>query len=183
MVADGGEHPEALRPVDIAAAGRHEVPPTAGVGPGQVRPEDAAAAVRRPHLGVLAVDVVDPVAEVPDEVHRVDALPHHVRGVPVEAERGPVVDRLEGARRGVVVVGDLGRVDLVREPDADLVEHVENRVPPRGEVEVAASTMAAEAGGNIATYFQIDDPVNPTTVDTPSRAAVRAAFLTASAAR
>ena len=29
-------------------------------------------------------------------------------------------------------------------------------------------------------YFQIDEPVNPTTVDTPSRAAVLAAFLTAS---
>ena len=28
-------------------------------------------------------------------------------------------------------------------------------------------------------YFQIDEPVNPTTVDTPSRAAVLAAFLTA----
>ena len=71
----------------------------------------------------------------------------------------------------------------MREPDADLVEHVENRVPPRGEVEVARVDHPAEAGGNIATYFQIDDPVNPTTVDTPSRAAVRAAFLTASAAR
>jgi hypothetical protein len=43
--------------------------------------------------------------------------------------------------------------------------------------------MSADAGGNIATYVQIDDPVNPTTVGTPRLAAVLAAFLTASAAR
>ena len=65
----------------------------------------------------------------------------------------------------------------MREPDADLVEDVQDRVPPVGEVLVAGVDRLA--GGNIAMYFQIDEPVNPTTVDTPSRAAVLAAFLTA----
>src|SRR5689334_9586042 len=43
--------------------------------------------------------------------------------------------------------------------------------------------MAAGTGGNIATVFQIEDPVNPTTVDTPSFAAARAVSFISSAAR
>ena len=39
--------------------------------------------------------------------------------------------------RGPVVVGDLAGVHLVGEPDALLVEHVQDRVPPVGEVLVA----------------------------------------------
>jgi hypothetical protein len=43
--------------------------------------------------------------------------------------------------------------------------------------------MAWVAGGNIATYFQIEDPVNPTTVSTPSLRAARAVIFISSAAR
>jgi hypothetical protein len=39
------------------------------------------------------------------------------------------------------------------------------------------------AGGNIATYFQIDEPVNPTTVSTPRRRAALAVVFISSAAR
>ena len=46
-------------------------------------------------------------------------------------------DRLQGGHGGPVVVGDLARVHLVGEPDPDLVEHVEDRVPAVGEVAVA----------------------------------------------
>ena len=42
---------------------------------------------------------------------------------------------------------------------------------------------SSEAGGNIATAFQIDDPENPLTVVTPSFAAMRAVFFRSSAAR
>ncbi|MDQ1171808.1 hypothetical protein QE430_000115 [Microbacterium testaceum] len=39
------------------------------------------------------------------------------------------------------------------------------------------------AGGNIATYFQMLEPVNPVTIFTPSFAASRAVFFISSAAR
>src|SRR5215207_406651 len=58
-------------------------------------------------LGVLAVDVVDAVLEVPDEADRIEVLPDEVGRVPVEAERGPVPDRLHGAHGRPVVVRDL----------------------------------------------------------------------------
>ena len=63
----------------------------------------------------------------------VDHLPVQVAGVEVEAELGPVADRLQGALGGVDVEGDLGRVDLQRELDAALLEDVEDRVPSVGE--------------------------------------------------
>ena len=43
--------------------------------------------------------------------------------------------------------------------------------------------MSCEAGGNIATYFQIEEPVNPTTTSTPSLRAARAVIFISSAAR
>ncbi len=118
-------------------AGAHEVPPAAQVSPGQVRAEPAVPAVAEVELHGLAGDVVDPVGELEDEGHRVEVLPDEVRRVPVEAERLAVADRLEGAPRGPVVVRDLGRVHLVREADAHLVEDVEDRVPAVGEILVA----------------------------------------------
>ena len=45
------------------------------------------------------------------------------------------------------------------------------------------ATISAEAGGNIATYFQIDEPVKPTTTSTPRFFAARAVIFISSAAR
>ena len=91
-----------------------------------------ALAVERPR-GVLDVHVVDPVGEGPDELDRVDELPEQVAGVEVEAELGPVVERLQGHLGRVDVEGDLGRVDLQAELDAALLEDVEDRVPALGQ--------------------------------------------------
>ena len=116
------------RPVEMKSQ------PRRGIGPGQVRAQLTVAAVVHPDLGVLAVHVQDPVLEVPEEPDIVQALPDHVRRVEVQPERGPVPDRLESRHGGPVVVGDLARVHLVREPHTDLVEDVEDRVPAVGEV-------------------------------------------------
>ena len=89
------------RPVEMKSQ------PRRGIGPRQVRAEPAVAAVVHPDLGVLAVHVVDPVLEVPEEADVVQTLPDHVRGVEVEPEAGPVTDRVESRHRGPVVVGDL----------------------------------------------------------------------------
>src|SRR5690349_25174403 len=78
VVADGVEHPEGRLPGDVAVAGRDEVPAAARVGPGEVRAEAAVAAVADLELRVLAVDVVDPVLEVPEERDWVEVLPHEV---------------------------------------------------------------------------------------------------------
>src|SRR5689334_2263569 len=126
VVADGVEGAEAVLPRYVAVAGRDEVPPAPRVAPRQVRRQTAVAAVADPLAGVLAVDVVDPVLEVPDEAGRVEVLPHHVAGVPVEAERLPVADRVERRDGAPVVVRDLARVHLVGEPDPHLVEDVED---------------------------------------------------------
>ena len=70
------------------------------------------------------------------------------------------------------------------EPHAHVVEDVEDRVPAVGEVLVAGvDHRPGDAGGNIATYFQIDDPVKPTTASTPSLRAARAVIFISSAAR
>src|SRR3954453_10097367 len=83
-------------------------------------------------LPVLRVRMEDPRAEFLDEDDGVDHLPDQVAGIEVEA---PVVapeplDRLLGR---VDVVGDLGRMHLVREADAELRELVEDRVPALDE--------------------------------------------------
>jgi hypothetical protein len=117
--------------------GGDEVPAAPRVGPGQVRAHPAVAAVADLALRVLAVHVVDPVAEVEQEPDRVQVLPDEVARVPVQPERLPVPDGLHRRDRRPVVVGDLAGVHLVREPHPDLVEHVQDRVPPVGEVAVA----------------------------------------------
>src|SRR3954452_13476330 len=136
-VVDAVEHPEDRLPGHVPVAGGDEVPAPARVAPGQVRGEPAVATVQ-PHLRLLAVDVVDPLAEVPQEVDRVEVLPDEVARVEVEAERRPVADRLYLPLGIPVVVGDLAGVHIVGEAHADLVEDVEDRVPPVGEVRVAA---------------------------------------------
>src|SRR6476661_7307264 len=136
-VADRGQRAEGGFPGDIAPAGGDEVPAAAGVAPGQVGAQDGVPSGLA-DLGVFAVHVIDPVLEVPDEGDGVDALPHHVGGVRVQAEGFAVAGRVEGAVGGPVVVGDFGGVDVVGEPDAVFVEGVQDGVPAVGEVLVAA---------------------------------------------
>src|SRR5713226_348175 len=83
-------------------------------------------------LPVLRVRVEDPLAESLDEDDRVDHLPDQVARVEVEA---PVVaaEPLDRLLRRVDVVGDLRRVHLVREADAELGELVEDRAPALDE--------------------------------------------------
>ena len=95
VVADGVEHPEARLPRHVAVAGGDEVPAAARVGPRQVRAQPAVAAVADLALRVLAVDVVDPVLEVPQEADRVEVLPDEVAGVPVQARTPRGADRLQ----------------------------------------------------------------------------------------
>src|SRR3954471_10742008 len=74
LVVDGAQHAEDVLPGDVAVPGGDEVPAAARVAPGQVGAEAAVAAVEA-FAGFLAVDVVDPVAEVPQEADRVEVLP------------------------------------------------------------------------------------------------------------
>jgi hypothetical protein len=91
-----------------------------------VRPETAVASVELLHR-LLAVHVVHPVGEVEQERGGVEVLPDEVRRVEVEPERRPVLEQVQRATSGPVVVGDLGRVDLEREADPHLLEDVEDR--------------------------------------------------------
>src|SRR5262245_19661599 len=137
LVAGVVELPDQRLEVDPPAAGRAEVPESpldAEVG---VAAEDAdgRALLAPPH--VLDVHVEDALAELADEADVVDALVAHVRRVEVQAEVRRVVDRRERATGAVEVEGDLGRVDLEREADADLLELLQDRRPLRREVAVA----------------------------------------------
>src|SRR3954468_1721701 len=136
-VADGVEHPEDRLPWDVAVTGGDEVPTAPRVRPGQVRAQPAVAAVELLHR-LLAVHVVDPVAEVPEEADRVEVLPDEVAGVEVQPEGRPVPDRGHRGDGRPAVVRDLARGDLVREADPDLVEDVEDGIPAPDEVLVAA---------------------------------------------
>jgi len=113
-----------------------EIPAASGIGPGKMR-------TQHPPAGRPVVEVRCPCSrrgksgpEIPDELHRVDVLPDHVGRVPVDPERFPAADHLQRTVRRVLVVGDLGRVNLVGGADSDLVEHIEDGIPPPREVGV-----------------------------------------------
>src|SRR5699024_6508373 len=105
--------PKALLPRHVAVPGGDEVPATTRIRPRQVRAQSAVTPVAQVLLRVLAVHVVDPFAEVPQEPGRVEVLPDEVARVPVQSERGAVPDSLQRRDRGPVVVGDLTGMDLV----------------------------------------------------------------------
>ena len=87
---------------------------------------------------VLDVRVEDPAPELGDEGRRVQELVLEVARIEVDAEARPVADRGQRLARRDEVVGDLGRVDLEREPDALGLEDVDDRPPALGELLVAA---------------------------------------------
>jgi hypothetical protein len=79
-------------------------------------------------------------------LHIVDALIAEVRGIVVEAEARMVAHSRQGAFGGGRVEGDLGGMHLEREPHAALGEHVEDRVPPLGELgEAGVDPVAGDA--------------------------------------
>src|SRR5882757_963193 len=94
VIADAVEHPEARLPRHLAVAGGHEVPAAPRITPRQVRAQPAVAPVE-PGRGLLAVDVVNAVAEVVEKADRVQVLPHEMARVEVEPERRPTTDRLQ----------------------------------------------------------------------------------------
>src|SRR6478735_7702109 len=82
VVADRVQHAEARLPRHVAVTGRHEVPAATRVRPGEVRTHPPVAAVADLTLRALAVDVIDPVAEVSQETDGVEVLPDEVARVP-----------------------------------------------------------------------------------------------------
>ena len=137
-VADPVQRAEELLEVDVAVAGRDEVPAARLLAEVEVRAEDRPPPVQ-PLARVLDVDVVDPVGELERELAR-------CRGTGARSGDGsrliPKPSRLPIAssvlRVGDEVVGDLGRVHLEPELDALRVEDVDDRRPALGEVLVAA---------------------------------------------
>ncbi len=120
--------------LDVAVAQRAEVPEPARVAEVHVAAKDAhrAVAVAPPH--VLHVAVGNPVAKATDKLHVVNALIAEVARVVVEAKRRMAADHFDGALGAGDVERDLGRVDLQRELDAELLVFVEDRLPSRGEI-------------------------------------------------
>jgi hypothetical protein len=72
-VADRVERAEERLEVDVAVAGRDEVPAAIALAEVQMPAEDALAAVER-LLRVLDVDVVDAVGELDRELRRIEEL-------------------------------------------------------------------------------------------------------------
>src|SRR5450759_4027237 len=136
--------------------------PATWIAPGKMRTEHPGTTRLGAQPGVFAVDVVDAVGEVDDEPDRIDVLPHHVAGVPVEPERRTVTDSLERAHRAPVVVGDLARMHLMRETNAFVVEDVEDRIPPVGEVLV---TRVHDRSGNRRELGDIGPDLRPGEAD------------------
>ena len=145
LVADPVERAEELLEVDVAVAGRDEVPAARVIAEAEVRAEDRAASVE-PFARVLHVHVVDAVGELEHERSRVEQLVGEVARVEVDAEALAVPDRVERPARGDEVVGDLGRVHLEAEADALPVEDVHDRAPAVREVLVAAVDLGEVVG-------------------------------------
>jgi hypothetical protein len=123
------------------------------------------------------LDGVDELA--PRLLERLDALAIEEHERVVEAPRGRSRRREGGvgSRSGSIDGQPLDEPECVECADdaVSRVEDVEDRLPS------PASTSSWVAGGNIATYFQIAEPVKPTT--TPSLRAARAVIFISSAAR
>src|SRR5690606_76654 len=86
--------------VDLAAAGRAEIPPAAAVAEIEMPAEDAAVARRVRPPRVLHVHMADARREALDERYVVNALVAEVARVEVEAERRVPVHGIERALRG-----------------------------------------------------------------------------------
>ena len=84
--------------------------------------------LRPPH--VFHVRVIDTIAAPVEAVAAVDALVGQVARVVIEAEGGAPAYGLQRAFGGGHVERDLGRMYLERKADPDLVEDIEDRVPP-----------------------------------------------------
>ena len=76
-IANRVQDPETGFPRHVAPAHRYEIEAPAWITPRQVRAEGAIPTVQL-ELGVLAVDMEDAIAEVPQEGPNVDALPEQV---------------------------------------------------------------------------------------------------------
>src|ERR1035437_5336667 len=81
--------------------------------------------------------MVDAIGEISEEPNRVEVLPDEVTRVEVQAKARPVPDCLKCPLRCPVVVCDLARVNFVRKSNADLVEHIDYRVPAACKVGIA----------------------------------------------
>src|SRR4029450_10190497 len=135
----------AVLQVHVAVARGDEVPAALRAAEVQVASQYAPAAVQ-PFAAVLDVEVVDPVRELLDERRRVQELVGEVTRVEVDTEPLAGVDGAESLTGGHEVVGDLRGMHLEAPPDALLVEDVDDRVPPLGEVLIAALYLLEVVG-------------------------------------
>lgn len=125
VIAHLVEHPDDVVEVHVAVAGGNEIPAPPLIPEGNVGAQDAVAAVEV-QLGILDVDVVDPVGKVKEEHGRIQALPDQMTGVKVDAQGGAVIKGLQQLFGAPVVIGDLSGMDLQRQLDAVLVIHIHN---------------------------------------------------------
>ena len=136
-VTDPIECPEERLEVDVAVAGRDEIPTSLRLAEVEVPPENRAAPVEEAPR-VLHVHVVDAVGELDRKRSRIEELVREMARIEVDPEAGPVADRIERPAGRDEVVGDLGRVHFEGEPNSLLVEDVDDRPPPLRELVVAA---------------------------------------------
>ena len=133
-VADIVEGDDDVLEVDVAVAERTEVPVPARVAEGNMAAEyaDRAVAVAPPH--VFHVDVENPLAEQPDELHVVNVLIAEVRGVEVEAEAFVFLDGSDGALGAGDVERNFGRVNFEGEVYVERIERLEDWPEPLREI-------------------------------------------------
>ena len=85
------------------------------------------------HRGVLDMNVIDALREVPNENRGLDSLPHQVTGIEVKAQGVPLhhVDEFFG---GPVIEGDFAGMNLQGELHAGFVEHIPDGIPQPPEL-------------------------------------------------
>ena len=92
-------------------------------------------------------------------------------------------DRFEGLHGISVVIGNFRGMNLVGELHSHYSKASSIGFQRGAKSWYPVPITAAGTGGNIATSYQVDDPVKPTTVLTPSLRAKRAVSFISSAGR
>ncbi len=133
VVTDGVQSANDFLELDLTSARAPEIPAAAWRSEVEMGGEDSAFSVEG-ESGIFHVHVIDAVGEGFEKLDGIHHLPVEMAGIEVEAEGLSVLDGGESPFGGEDVEGDFGWVHFEGEPNAALIEDIENGIPESSEV-------------------------------------------------
>src|SRR6188474_505679 len=80
------------------------------------------------------MDVIDAIREFVYKSHRIEELMYEMTRVVINTELRTMVDSIECFARGHKIIGDLRGMHLQAKFSTLLLEHIQHRIPARGEI-------------------------------------------------